>query len=342
MDLSVEVIDAVRLVAKNLTNDVLQYIPNAPDVNYTHSKHGHKHHYHEEHPNKFQYITHELPDYKLTDSGVQVFCDTRTPHLAIITFEGLAMSKITDMVFETPVVLRKQSIPVNLAQWVAGAEKQVYSYEHSTKETDVETYTSSQDLAVQIAYSLKSKFGVQAGIAAGTVESTYSFQTNFKQKFSHTTTHETQTTDTERSTYTVDPYKVSTLVREKNITDYRQTVHTTGLLDATKIIVDSEYADNQFIPGRRDFYFECESLLELQEYIRGGGTSKYFWTDQFFEGRRFQDYTIDLAACHLTATDEYTYRDVQSTSAEQHDVSITPEEYQEKYGDFGANGGQIF
>lgn len=316
MDYTIDVIDACRTIARQLSNDVLVKIPRAPDVNYTHSKHGHKHHYHEEHPNKFQVMS-DLGHYDLLDNGIRCYCGSQQ---AYIDFTGLRMIKIRDETFDPPVKFNEQRTPVSLVTWTNnGGERQSHIFRKSKETTIIERYTSSFELGQEIAYSLKTKVGGSIEIGSAEVESTYSFKANFSEKFESEKTTEDKQVDEQHDTYIVEPYTETTLEQEKIISDYHQTVHTTGVLDA-EIFVCSEYPD--FNPGRRDWSFKCDSLEELQEYMRGGGADLHWFTDDFFKKRQFQTYVIDTKPFDMTVVDNFTFRDVQSSKITQNDRNL--------------------
>lgn len=313
MELSVEVIDGFRKVARNLANDVIIHIPAPPDEHYVHHIHGKAHHRTTHHNNDFHVhpLGINLPDYKIKSDGwLDTYCGST---YAKIAFTDIRMRKITALKFSDPAKTDGHVTPVVVKSWTnAGDTKQKYEWKHTKSKSKSETYTSSTELGVEIAYALRTKVGGGVeGIGEAEIESEWSFKSNFTQRFEKSKTTTTTEEDSETLKFDVPSMTMTSLIRNKTMSDWHQTVTTTGVLDARIVIV----SDN-------DFSFGFDSLAQLEDYIRGGGASKNKLTDNYFRQRHHQNYVIDLSSLHMTVETPFTYRDVSVSDIIRKDQPI--------------------
>lgn len=311
MDLTNASIDAYRELAMDLTNNVLVHIPKPPDGHY---KHKGKHR-HIVHKNGFRHQD-ELGVYHFIDGGIRVECGDH----AVIDFLNLRVGKIESLIFHPAEESNRRSEPISLIEWTAGKKRQVYTFTDTERVTETKRYTSKFGLAQELSYSLRTKVGGGIeGIAEGEIESEWSFKTSFTEEFEKEETKETSTEHSQSAKYIVPAMHHTELTREKVTADYHRVVEMTGVLDA-RIFIHSEYPD--WNPNRRDFAFGADSLMLLENYLRGGGEAKNPHTDKFFRERRFSGYASKRDPLHMTVTKSYSYENVQHTAIQQIDTPI--------------------
>lgn len=313
MEISVEVIDGFRKVARNLANDVISKIPAKPDEHYVHHIHGKAHHRVGHHNNDFAGfpLGENLPDYEIKDGQLLCYCGS---HWGVIRFSRFRMREITELKFSSPARSDQHITPVTVKSWVNDSDTPLdYTYKDSKSQSKSESYTSNKELGVEIAYSLTSKVGGGIeGIGEAEIESKYEFKTNFSQRFEKSKTTTTTEEESEELSITVPKMTRTSLIRKKTISDWSQTVKTTGVLDAV-IHIGSD----------GDFGFEFDSLKELENYIRSGGAEKDWMADKYFRERHHQNYGIDLSPLHVTVEDDFTYRDIEVSDLERHDEKLS-------------------
>jgi len=312
MEISVDVIDACRTVARNLANDVISKIPAKPDEHYVHHIHGKAHHRTTYHNNDFidHPLADHLPDYKIQNNSLVCLCGSV---YAVIEFSKLRMREITKLAFSDPAKTDGTMTPVVVKSWTNKSNTtEHYLWQKSKEHSKTETYTSSTELGVEITYGLQTKVGGGIeGVAEAEVESSYEFKTNFTQRFEKSKETTTTEKESEDLSITVPPMTQTSLARNKTISDWHQVVTTTGILDA-----------NIRISSDGDFGMQFESLEELQTYIQGGGIQKDWMADKYFAQRHFQHYEIDTSPLQMTVKTPFTYRDVEVSDIIRNDKPL--------------------
>ena len=108
------------------------------------------------------------------------------------------------------------------------------------------------------------------------------------------------------------PYTKTTLTIKKGVSDYRQDVITTGILDG-----------DIWLGSDHDFWFNAGSFQDLERMIRGGSAPD---ADEFiaryFQQRHFQSYQMDYPALNITVESVFKYRNIQSSEIEKTDVKL--------------------
>lgn len=312
MEISVDVIDGCRTVARNLANDVISKIPPKPDEHYVHHIHGKAHHRTTHHNNDFtdHLLGNNLPDYKMQNDALVCMCGSV---YAVIAFSKFRMREITKLAFSDPAKTDGTVTPVVVKCWTNNSKtEEHYQWKKSEKHSKKETYTSNTELGIEITYGLQTKVGGGVeGIGEAEVESSYEFKTNFTQRFEKSKETTTTEKESEDLAITVPAMTQTTLTRNKTISDWHQVVTTTGILDAcVRISSDG------------DFGMQFESIEELQTYIQGGGIQKDWKSDRFFAQRHFQEYEIDLTPLQMTVKTPFTYRDVEVSDIIRNDKSL--------------------
>lgn len=312
MNISVDVIDGCRAIARNLANDVISKIPSKPDEHYVHHIHGKAHHRTTHHNNDFtdHLLGNTLPDYKIDGDRLVCFCGSV---YAVISFSKLRMREITKLAFSDPAKTDGTMTPVVVKTWTNHSKTDAhYMWQKSKEHSKTEIYTSSTELGVEITYGLQTKVGGGIeGVGEAEIESSYEFKTNFTQRFEKTKETTTTEKESEDLSITVPPMTRTSLTRNKTISDWHQVVTTTGVLDA-----------NVHIGSEGDFGMEFESLEELQTYIQGGGIQKDWMSDKFFAQREFQHYEIDLNPLQMTVQTPFSYRDVEVSDVIRNDKPL--------------------
>ena len=319
MNLSVKSIDAFRRFFGQINHDVLTQIPPPPNYSYTHSKHGHKHHYMTHYNNDFaDHPLHgQLPTYHQEDSNLVLEFGSRW---AKIIITSVRMRNLKEIQFGDPVILNTSTSKLTLETWKNNSDTtEIHDLGITKIKNKRELSGTTEDYENRFTQKIKRELGV--GIE-GIIDAKGELELGFEQSFSKHFTNEIETTDTEEKTektiYHVEPHTQTSVFRKQGFSDGEQTLRQTGILDCSfRFFSDS------------DWDVPLPSIQVFEQWVKGGTLDGDFnkgdgesWLLKYFSERHFENYNFDYTALDVDITETVDYRDIEYSEVLRDDTPL--------------------
>lgn len=293
--MKIEVIDALRTVARNLTNDILQHLP---------VKHGRAY-------NDFRNgVSHQLPHYYT--EGKELKC-TPGSQYAVIVFKNVRLTEIEDLKLSDPVEVNKVVNPVKINQWKnQSASPMTRQLRHATTKTVTELHTTTIEFGQEIEHALRSKVGGNIMIADVEMEQSLRVQLNFMQRLEKSKEVSESQEREETVEIEIPEYTETSVMQTNIITDWHRTTEAIGVLDA-----------GIYIGSHGDWDIEVESLKQLESFFRGDAVPNQDpFLSNHFRSRKYQNYEIDISPLKVRVKNTFTARDLHVSNVDRIDVAL--------------------
>ena len=287
LSLSLEVIDGFRAVARNLAN----HLYNADfGGNYF----------------RVDALNARLPAYEVGDV---LTCYCTSWHSQII-FSQIEPVDIISMKVGTPVRFNEHETDMTLRVWNNASDdspKETLEIQEELKITEI------REILAEISMAIRSKFGAKSPAFEASLEAELSSKLGVNLK------HQEERRKLKDYTLnlTIQPWTNTSISQRHSVADVRQRIEMKCLADA-RVTLISQGDEPRWSK-------EFESMLELENYMRGGGGGRDENADalnRIVNTRQFQDYFVEKDNLTFDIEQERISRNVQTGETDRKDVPI--------------------